>query len=362
MNKKNKAYEFWSSINSPKTSLAPMLDCNDLPFRLLCRKYNTQLTYTQMYSSTEIIINSSYQNQIIKNLSPELDFPCFIQIYGNDPEILLKSAKILQKYTPCIDINLGCPQSNAKKNNYGAFLLEKEDEVYKIIGYLTNNNINISCKIRLFENLEKTYNLCRKLCDLGIKVICVHGRTKEQIKKKKGLCNLNAIKNIKKMINIPVIANGSLGNFEDIDKCFNETDCDCVMSGEKLLEMPFFFSKKIYDIDDIVLDYLNIYEKNYNYLFDSNIIQGHLTKFYYPLLINNIEMNKKLGYCNNIKDYINLANEIKNLRKNMNLNSKFGWYNRHEDNHIIKCKINRLANKGEKIKIDAEENVGDLFD
>ena len=53
-----------------------------------------------------------------------------------------------------------------------------------------------------------TYELCKKLEELGIKLLCVHGRTKEQNKEKVGAVNWEAIRIIKEMMSIPVIANG----------------------------------------------------------------------------------------------------------------------------------------------------------
>ena len=67
----------------------------------------------------------------------------------------------------------------------------------------------------------------------------VHGRTKEENKQFVKKCNWDAIKKIKDSVNIPVIANGGLEDFEDIKNCFDATGCDAVMSAEKILENPF---------------------------------------------------------------------------------------------------------------------------
>ena len=80
-------------------------------------------------------------------------------------------------------------------------------------------------------------NWQRKLEDLGIDILTVHGRTKEHKSKNCGQCNWDAIKEIKKLVKIPVIDNGGLGTFEDIDKCFSYIGCDCVMTEEKMIEM-----------------------------------------------------------------------------------------------------------------------------
>ena len=181
-------YEIWKKMNSPKTALAPMVDMNDLAFRLLCRKYGTNLTFTQMFN-IKTFINGLKEN--MKYISPEIDNPCVIQLCGNDPELFLKSYKEIDGKFPCLDVNLGCPQNIAKSGHYGAFLLDDVPQVKKIIGYLCNNKnkTGISCKIRLFNNLNETFKLVQELNDYGIDFLAVHGRTKEQNKEKVGKCN-----------------------------------------------------------------------------------------------------------------------------------------------------------------------------
>ena len=70
----------------------------------------------------------------------------------------------------------------------------------------------------------------------------MHGRTKEENRQFVVESNWSAIKNIKSVMNIPVIANGGLEEYEDIAKCLEATGFDAIISAEKLLENPFFFS------------------------------------------------------------------------------------------------------------------------
>jgi tRNA-dihydrouridine synthase 1 len=87
-----------------------------------------------------------------------------MQFCGHDPEILLKAGKIVEGIVPAIDINLGCPQGIAKKGYYGSFLLENTELVLKIAGYLCNNlKCAVTCKIRIFNQIEKSVELAKKL-------------------------------------------------------------------------------------------------------------------------------------------------------------------------------------------------------
>ena len=353
MNLKSK-YDLWNSIGNPKYALAPMVDINDLPFRLLCRKYGTELTFTQMYNVKLFSVDEELRNKVISEVKE--DYPCFIQFCGNDPEMMLKSAKYVENVTPCIDINLGCPQGIARTGHYGSFLLDHPEEVYKLVGYLCNNNLKcgVSCKIRLFPDLSKTFELVKKLEELGINVLTVHGRTKEQKSQNCGKCNWDAIKEIKKLVKIPVIANGGLGTFEDIERCFEYTGCDCVMSGEKLIEMPTFFSRKLYDINDIALEYCGIWKKyqaknqlNKN---DLSQVRGHMFKFFYKPFSIYPKYNQKLGLAENLDEIINIATEIKELMKDVKLEDKYGWYMRHRKNK-------KEENNNEKLKAKNENGI-----
>lgn len=364
MNKKEKskaAYDFWESIGNPKTALAPMVDVCDLPFRILCRRYGTQLTYTQMYNASHFSSSDSYRAIGLKEVNKELDYPFIFQLAGHDPEMLLQSARYVENVAPCIDLNLGCPQMIAKHGHYGAFLLDHPDEVYKIVGYLCNNvKCAFSCKIRLFNDLNKTYELCKKLEELGIKLLCVHGRTKEQNKEKVGAVNWEAIRIIKEMMSIPVIANGGLGTFEDIDKCFEVTKCDCVMSGEKLIEMPSFFSKKMVDIDDIGIEYLDIWKKYREDLNDNlSIIRGHMFKFYYAACKGNNELNQSIANTKNIEDCYEIAKKIKEERKNVNIEDKYKWYFRHKNKN--KEKKDNMINENNFMEDANDDNNLDGF-
>lgn len=65
------------------------------------------------------------------------DRPLVAQLCGNDPETMVKAAKMLENEVDAIDINLGCPQGIARKGHYGSFLLEEPELIEKIVQALT---------------------------------------------------------------------------------------------------------------------------------------------------------------------------------------------------------------------------------
>ncbi len=70
----------------------------------------------------------------------------------------------------------------------------------------------------------------------------MHGRTKEQRGAKVGDADWDAIAAVRKAVGIPVIANGNIRCFEDIERCMAATGCAGVMSAWTLLREPRLFA------------------------------------------------------------------------------------------------------------------------
>ena len=116
-------FEFFESIGSPKYVCAPMVDQSELAFRLLCRKYGTELCYTPMLHSRLMVEDKKYKSKHFSTCPEDYgrDNPLFVQLCGNDPEIVLGAAQLVENECDAVDINLGCPQGIARKGNYGSF-------------------------------------------------------------------------------------------------------------------------------------------------------------------------------------------------------------------------------------------------
>jgi len=124
-------------------------------------------------------------------------------------------------------------------------LKENPEKIFQIVRTLHENlKIPVFSKIRILPNEEDTLRLAKGLEDNGCQLLVVHGRTKEQKRDKTGPANWDIIKKIKQLLTIPVIANGGLVEFDDIERCLEYTGCDGVMSACSMLENPCFFTKK----------------------------------------------------------------------------------------------------------------------
>ena len=192
---------------------------------------------------------------------------------------------------------------------------------------------------------------------IGVSMITVHGRTVNANKLFVGSADWNIIKNIKANVNIPIIANGGISNYDDINKCFIETTADGVMSSEALLENPKLFLK---DGDDqfynnyvnsqfnTVIEYLT-----YLYCFGPenlpriDIVRSHLFKILYRFLDapKNADLRRIVAE-KDIPNMLQVVIELKNRLSSVDNNTEKGiqegyigptiWYMRHRDSRALK--------------------------
>ena len=219
-----------------------MVDASELPFRLLCREFGTTLAYTPMMHSRLLVEQAGYAEDHFSTCAA--DRPVIAQLCGNDPAIVLAAARVLQdRGIDAIDLNLGCPQGIARRGRYGAFLLDEPEVILSIVRALASGlRIPVTCKIRILATQEATLKLARDIEEAGASLLTVHGRTRANMKQSITTADWDIIAAVKRELKIPVIANGSIGSFADVEDCLKRTGVDGVMSSEALLENPGLFS------------------------------------------------------------------------------------------------------------------------
>ncbi|XP_021301212.1 tRNA-dihydrouridine(16/17) synthase [NAD(P)(+)]-like [Herrania umbratica] len=236
-----RAWAHWAKLGRPKLIVAPMVDNSELPFRMLCRKFGAEAAYTPMLHSRIFTENEKYRNEEFTTCKE--DRPLFVQFCANDPDVLLEAARRVEPYCDYVDINLGCPQRIARRGYYGAFLMDNLPLVKSLVEKLALNlNVPVSCKIRVFPNLQDTIKYAKMLEDAGCSLLAVHGRTRDEKDGKKFRADWNAIKAVKNALRIPVLANGNIRHMEDVQNCLEETGADGVLSAESVLENPALFA------------------------------------------------------------------------------------------------------------------------
>ncbi len=229
--------------------LAPMEDVTDPPYRLLCRKFGADIVYSEFVAAEGIIRDAKRSMQ--KMLINDAERPVSIQIFGNNIESMIQSAKIVESIgVDFIDINFGCWVKNVVKHNAGAALLKDPDKMIELTKAVVDAvNIPVTVKTRL--GWDKTsiiiVDLAKRLEDTGIAALAVHCRTRfEAIK---GEADWSWIPKIKANISIPLILNGDVKTPQDAKRAFEETGCDAVMVGRAAIGYPFIFREMRHYLD-----------------------------------------------------------------------------------------------------------------
>lgn len=227
--------------------LSPMAGYSDLPFRFICRKFGSAISYTEFVSVESIIFANPKAHKRLEFDPAER--PMTFQIFGADTDLIIKAALKVQKMRPSIiDLNMGCSARNVAGRGAGAGLLKSPKKIGQIISQMvTRLDIPVTAKIRLGwdENSLNYLEVAKIVEDSGASALAVHGRTKAQAYK--GDANWDAIAEIKQAVNIPVIGNGDVKSVADVARIKAHTGCDAVMIGRAAIGNPWIFAGKEFE-------------------------------------------------------------------------------------------------------------------
>ena len=223
--------------------LAPMAGVSNRAYRELCVRFGAAYCVSEMVSSKALSFNSKKSEELME--ISDLERPCGIQIFGDDPKCMADAAKhALENKPDIIDINMGCPAPKISSNGSGSALMKNPrlcGEIVKAVTAVTD--IPVTVKIRKGWDDDSVNAVeVAKICEsAGAAAITVHGRTRQQYYKPP--VDYDIIKAVRESVSVPVIANGDIDNAERAKEVMDITGCDLVMIGRATLGNPWIFSQ-----------------------------------------------------------------------------------------------------------------------
>ena len=224
--------------------LAPMAGTADAALRSVCRDEGAAYAVSEMVSAKALLYQDAKTRTLLRRA--ENEYPFGVQLFGNEPETMAEAARKARDLSGCeiIDLNMGCPVGKVVRNGEGSALMRDLPLAGKIIEAVAKA-VDVPVTVKLRKGWDKgsvnAVELAMLAQEAGAQAVCVHGRTRAQLYG--GKADWDIIREVKKAVSIPVMANGDVFEPQDAPHILRYTGADLVMIGRGAMGNPWLFSR-----------------------------------------------------------------------------------------------------------------------
>ena len=224
--------------------VAPMAGVTDRPFRQLCKALGAGYAVSEMVTSRKDLWNSLKTSRRANHEGEP--GPIAVQIAGTEAQMMAEAAVYnVERGAQIIDINMGCPAKKVCNKWAGSALMQDEGLAVSIAQAVVEAcapfNVPVTLKMRTgwCQQHKNAVSLARQFESIGIQMLTVHGRTREQ--GYKGQAEYDTIAAVKAAVKVPVVANGDITSPEKARDVLAYTGADAIMIGRAAQGRPWIF-------------------------------------------------------------------------------------------------------------------------
>ncbi len=239
--------------------LAPLAGVSDFSFRAFARRFGAEYTVSEMVSAKALCYEQRSRKVDAVRTAPlaavlREEFPMAVQLFGAEPAFMAEAARLLEsgeylgnrsEIPPAaIDVNMGCPMQKIVGNGEGSALMKNPTLAAEIVRAMSRAvKLPITVKIRAGWDADhiNAVEMAKMLEEAGAKMICVHGRTRQQMYAPGA--DWEIIGRVKEALSIPVVGNGDVFSADDALRMMAETGCDGVMVARGAQGNPWIFEE-----------------------------------------------------------------------------------------------------------------------
>lgn len=243
-------------LNSP-VLLAPMAGVTNMPFRVLCREIEQELTGTtsglyvcEMITARAMVERNEKTLRMIR--FADVEQPRSMQLYTVDPAYTYEAVRMIveENIADHVDMNFGCPVPKVTRRGGGSAIPYKRRLYGNIVAAAVRaaegSGVPITVKFRIgIDDDHHTHmDAGRIAAEEGAAAVALHARTAAE--RYSGAAHWDEIARLVEHMRgtgLPVIGNGDIFAAKDATDMMEQTGCHGVEVGRGCLGRPWLFAQ-----------------------------------------------------------------------------------------------------------------------